>query len=99
MNPNKISYSGIEINDLIDDAVANAIARRSGWETLSDREAARVAGGQAESFLLEEADPIYLPKDPICVPIQPTKPPIKFICTPMIMGKMIAPTNKEVLLS
>ncbi len=30
MNPNKINYSGkIEINDLIDDAVANAIASSS----------------------------------------------------------------------
>ena len=92
MNPNKINYSGkIEINDLIDDAVVNAIARRSGWETLSDEEAARVAGGQTESIVLEEADPIYLPKDPICVPIKPTKLPIKFICPPLIMGKIAPP--------
>jgi len=99
MNPNKISYSGIAINDLIDDAVANAIARRSGWETLSDEEAARVAGGQTESVVLEEADPIYLPMAPICVPIKYTKPPIKFICPPLIMGKIIAPPNKELPLA
>jgi hypothetical protein len=47
MKPNKINYtSQLQINDLIDNAVVNAIARRSSWETLSDDEAARVAGGQ-----------------------------------------------------
>jgi hypothetical protein len=53
MNNNQKQYSGLlEINDLIDDAVSNAIARRSelvGLEdTLSDEESASIAGGIAE---------------------------------------------------
>jgi hypothetical protein len=96
MKPNKINYtSQLQINDLIDNAVVNAIARRSSWETLSDDEAARVAGGQTESIVLEEGDPIYLPKDPICVPIESTNRPIKFICPPLVVGIIVPPPNEE----
>jgi hypothetical protein len=47
MNENQKKYYGsLEINDLIDDAVKNAVARRSDLEdTLSDKEASDIAGG------------------------------------------------------
>ncbi|MFB2974921.1 hypothetical protein [Microseira sp. BLCC-F43] len=46
MNPNQRKPSSqFEINDLIDDAVTNAMARRGFSEDLSDEEAASVAGG------------------------------------------------------
>jgi hypothetical protein len=53
MNNNQKQYSGLlEINDLIDDAVNNAIARRSelvsSEDTLSEEESASIAGGIAE---------------------------------------------------
>lgn len=53
MDVNQISYKGqVGINDLIDDAVNNAVARRhqvidsqDALSALSDEEAGRVAGG------------------------------------------------------
>lgn len=53
MNGNQRNYKGqVEINDLIDDAVNNAVFRRKeiidsedALSTLSDREAGSIAGG------------------------------------------------------
>lgn len=95
MNPNQRKHNiQFEINDLIDDAVENAIARRGCLETLSDREAARVAGGQTEIAIPQEEDIIYFPNDPICVPIESTNRPIKFICPPLVVG-LIVPLPEE----
>ncbi|MFB2974922.1 hypothetical protein [Microseira sp. BLCC-F43] len=86
MNPNQRKPSTqLEINDLIDDAVTNAIARRGFSEDLSDEEAASVAGGRLAASEMAIDDiaiagfkPIYPPPTkPICLPIDPIYPPIK----------------------
>jgi hypothetical protein len=56
-------------------------------ETLSDEEAASVAGG------LEVAAPMiagFKPIDPVC---PPTKPPIKPICPPIVVGIIYSPKD------
>ncbi|GET44233.1 hypothetical protein [Microseira wollei] len=86
MNPNQRKPSSqFEINDLIDDAVTNAMARRGFSEDLSDEEAASVAGGgivlsemAIDDMAIAGFKPIYpLPTKPICLPIDPVCPPIK----------------------
>lgn len=57
MNENQQKYhSSLEINDLIDDAVKNAVARRSDLgdleDTLSDVEAADIAGGMVSPAIV-----------------------------------------------
>ena len=87
MNPNKRKHGGqLEINDLIDDAVTNAIARRGFSETLSDDEAARIGGGQLQATELKIDDIAiagFMPIDPVCPPIKP--------CEPLIVGLIYPP--------
>jgi hypothetical protein len=81
MNEKQKQYSGsLEINDLIDDAVNNAVARRSEFlgsdDTLSDQESANIAGGISNTsvvvagrFPITTVGIIVLPpitKNPIC---------------------------------
>ncbi|GET44232.1 hypothetical protein [Microseira wollei] len=86
MNPNQRKHSTqFEINDLIDDAVTNAMARRGFSEDLSDDEAASVAGGRLavpemaiNDMMIAGYKPICPPPiKPICLPIDPVCPPIK----------------------
>jgi hypothetical protein len=88
----------LEINDLIDDAISNAVTRRGLVENLSDDEAASVGGG------LEVANPMiagFKPIDPVCPPTKPpikptcppTKPPIKPICPPIVVGIIYSPKD------
>lgn len=77
-------YRGqLEINDLIDDAVNNAIARRSQIDSesalseLSDEEVRNVAGGQ-------------IIKNPICPPIIAGM----IICPPITVGLIAVPDDK-----
>lgn len=87
---NKHNYQ-MQINDLIDDAINNAIARRSlaqeDLTTLPDAEITKVMGGQ---LLAKDITILgYKPIQPICLPTKPPiiiKPPIKPICPPIIMG-------------
>ncbi|WP_236145105.1 hypothetical protein [Nostoc sp. CMAA1605] len=78
----------IEINDLIDAAVSDALARRSGNDDnlsdLSGEDADHVTGGIA-SLTIAGYKPI-----PICPPI------IKPICPPIIVG-LIAPPQYEIM--
>ena len=101
MNPNKRKHSGqLEINDLIDDAVTNAIARRGFSEILSNDEAAKIGGGQLQATELTLDDiaiagfmPIDpLPTKPICLPIDTVYPlPIIKPCEPVIAGLIYIP--------
>ncbi|MFN6559371.1 MAG: hypothetical protein RMY28_006135 [Nostoc sp. ChiSLP01] len=80
----------IEIHDLIDEAVNNALARRNqvqdtseGLSSLSDEEAANIVGGKTQ-LAIAGFKPAYSPK-----PV-PTKP----VCPPIIVG-LIAPNPKS----
>ena len=106
MNPNQRKLSTqLEINDLIDDAVTNAIARRGFSQDLSDDEAASVAGGRLavsdvaiNDIAIAGFKPIDpLPTKPICLPpIKPCPPqpcPPK-PCEPIIAGLIYIPPDK-----
>jgi hypothetical protein len=109
MNPNKRKHSGkLEINDLLDDAVANAIARRGFSQDLSDEEAAMVGGGKLavseiaiDDIAIAGFKPIYpLPTKPICWPIDPVCYPIEPCppkpCEPIIAGLIYIPPGGDV---
>lgn len=103
MKPNQRKHSSkLEINDLLDDAVTNAIARRGFSEDLSDDEAASIAGGKLavsdiaiKDIAIAGFKPIDpLPPKPICLPIYPPVcPPIK-PCPPIIAGLIYIPPDK-----
>ncbi|MGF1935083.1 MAG: hypothetical protein RM347_011870 [Nostoc sp. ChiQUE02] len=90
MSANKKYNHQMEINDLIDDAIVNAVTRRELVETLSDEEAARVAGG-----LTAEATKVPVSIKPEIIagfkPIQPIKP----ICPPLIVGLIALPDDRK----
>ncbi|MEH2178227.1 hypothetical protein [Nostoc sp.] len=72
----KNSNIQLEINNLIDDAVNNALARRNpvensedGLLTLSDEEMANVAGGLATNAISIVKEPIIAGGIPVRVPI------------------------------
>ena len=107
MNPNKRKLSGqLEINDLIDDAVTNAIGRRGFSQDLSDDEAASVAGGALvlsekpiDDLTIAGFKPICPPPvKPICLPpIKPCPPqpcPPKPCEPPIIAGLIYIPPDK-----
>jgi hypothetical protein len=89
MSLNEKSNRQIEIHDLIDDAITNAVARRGLVEKqeallpLSDDEAAMIPGGlgvEETARVAVSLNPgIIAGFKPICPPI---KPPIKPICPP-----------------
>ncbi|MFH7028982.1 MAG: hypothetical protein ACHBN1_27215 [Heteroscytonema crispum UTEX LB 1556] len=94
MEANKKDNRQMAINDLIQDAITNAVTRRGLVEKeqallgLSDEEAARIAGGLTSGITAEKLKPI----NPICPPTKPT--PIKPICPPFIAG-LIAPAPRN----
>jgi hypothetical protein len=101
MEENKKFNHQMEINDLIDDAITNAVTRRSLVETkdalfaVSDEEAAIIAGGTG----VQEAARIAVPeKTNIAVagfkPVNP-RPPVKPICPPIIVGLIALPDDKK----
>ncbi len=80
----------MEINDLIQDAISNALTRRGLVEeeactTLSDDEAARVGGGLTSEIKATKFHPI----EPVCPPTKPIS--INPDCPPFLVGLMIAP--------
>jgi hypothetical protein len=76
MNANPKKHNTLEINDLIDRAVKNAVARRGlqadpdSLLTLSDCQEARVAGGLSFDIAVEEN------KEIIVAGFKPIDPPI-----------------------
>ncbi len=113
MQESKKSNRKLEINDLIDNAIDNAVARRGLVETLSDDEAKSIGGGQSFSLSEEKISivagfkPICYPIkpiEPVCYPIKPIepvcypiKPPIKPFCPPIIVGLIAVPEDQEKL--
>ncbi|MBW4629470.1 MAG: hypothetical protein KME49_29140 [Brasilonema octagenarum HA4186-MV1] len=94
MNPNKVNYNGrFEINDLIDDAVKNAVERRS---QVIDSEDALLVLAETEAQSILGGAVAELSKSSICLPIitgkiavpQPTPKPV---CPPIVLGIMVAP--------
>lgn len=93
MQGNKKYKGQIEINDLIDDATKNAVARRGLVEqeallALSDNEIVGIMGGLATPKAAI-ADKI----DITVAGFKPIKPPIKPICPPIVVG-LIAVDNE-----
>ncbi len=102
MDTNKKLNQQMEINDLIADAVTNAVTRRD-LVGLSEQEAAGIMGGLTSDIAateLKEICPptivglIALPDDkPIIDPT--TKPPIKGICPPIVVGLIALPDDSQ----
>ncbi|NMG22069.1 hypothetical protein [Brasilonema bromeliae] len=93
MNANKINSNGrFEINDLIDDAVKNAVARRSqvidsedALLVLAETEAQSIIGGAAAAISESKVSPLITGKIAVSEPTP--KPPIKaVVCPPIIVG-------------
>jgi hypothetical protein len=83
----------MEINDLIQDAISNALTRRGLLEeetllALSDEEATRIAGGLTSEIKLTKFNPI----EPVSPPTKPTS--IKPICPPIIVGLIVQDYDK-----
>jgi hypothetical protein len=84
----------MEINDLIDDAITNALVRRGLVEkeetllTLSEQETAGVIGGLTSKIAVAGFKPI----NPVC---PPTKPTIKPVCPPIVIGLIALPDNEQ----
>jgi hypothetical protein len=100
MKESKKHNHQIEINDLIDNAITNAIARR-GLLTVSDDETASIIGG-AKEIVFEESKrikPICPPPRPIYPPVvagfKPICPPPKPICPPIVVGLIALPDDKK----
>jgi hypothetical protein len=89
MSANKKYNHQMEINDLIDNAIVNAVTRRESVETLSDDEAAKVAGG-----LTAEATKIApsIKPEVIIAGFKPIKP----ICPPLIVGLIALPNEPKI---
>ena len=103
MNENKVNYnSRFEINELIDHAVNNAVARRSqvidsedALLVLAETEAQSILGGAVAISEFKISPVITTGKiaapQPICPPavagfLPVTKPPIKPVCPPIVLG-------------
>jgi hypothetical protein len=92
----------IEINDLIDDAITNAVTRR-GLSAVSDDEAASIVGGLSRQIAVEEfklikpicppPKPMYPPTVAGFKPVTPICPPPKPICPPIIAGMIALPKD------
>jgi hypothetical protein len=105
MKESKKHNHQIEINDLIDDAITNAITRR-GLLTVSDDEAASISGGLAKGIVFEESKlikPICPPPKPIhepnvagFKPVVPICPPPKPIHPPIVVGLIALPDDKNI---
>lgn len=104
MEKNKKSNCQMQINDLIDDAIANALTRREdGLLAVSEEEAAMIAGGtgvqEAAKIAVNVKPDItiagFKPVEPICPPVKPTKPPVKPICPPIIAGLIALPDDQK----
>jgi hypothetical protein len=83
----------MEINDLIHDAISNALTRRGLVEedaciALSDEEAARIAGGLTSEIKATKFSPI----EPVSPPTKPIS--IKPICPPIIVGLIVQDYDK-----
>ncbi len=101
----------LEINDLIDNAIDNAAARRGLVETLSDDEAKSIGGGLSVSLPDEKISisivagfkpicPPIKPIEPVCYPTKPIEPvcyPTKPICPPIVVGLIALPPEQEKL--
>lgn len=102
MDKNKKLNQQMEINDLIADAVTNAMTRRD-LLGLSDQEAAGVMGGLTADIAVTELKEICpptvvgliaLPDDqPVIEPT--TKTPIKGICVPIVVGLIALPDDSQ----
>jgi hypothetical protein len=98
----------IEINDLIDGAITNAMTRRD-LLALSEDEAASIAGGLTKGIAVEESKlikpicpppkPIYPPTVAGFKPISPICPPPKPICPPIVAGMIVLPKDSANLQS
>jgi hypothetical protein len=110
---NRKDHCQLEINDLIGDAVSNAIARRGSPDTevdisaLSDAEAASIVGGKTLNLITVAGlkpislpcAPVDLPAQPICLPVALPKPPIQWTCPPIVVGLIALPPGNQVTLS
>jgi len=99
MENNKKHNYQLTINDLIDDAITDAVTRRE-LVALSDEEAARVGGGLTiegdTKVAVNEPVEAWKPIDPYCPPTQlPTQP----ICPPIIVGLIALPDQGNLLRS
>lgn len=93
MEETKKYHRQMEISDLIDDAIANALTRRESVETLSDGEAASIAGGAS----IEEAKkPVLITYPPTVAGFKPIEPPVVPIKSPIIVtvGLIALPNDK-----
>jgi hypothetical protein len=98
MKESKKHNHQIEINDLIDDAITNAITRR-GLLTVSDDEAASISGGLAKGIVFEESKlikPIHEPNVAGFKPVVPICPPPKPIHPPIVVGLIALPDDKNI---
>lgn len=113
METSKKANQQMEINDLIADAVTNAVTRRGLLETeeallgLSEEESAGIMGGltsQITDTKYKKIDPsivlgmMVLPDDePVVYPT--TKLPVKGICPPIVVGLIALPDDENYQLS
>ena len=99
MNENKINYNGrFEINELIDHAVNNAVARRSqvidsedALLVLTETQAQSIVGGAA-AISESKVSPVITGK--IAVPEPTPKPTPKPICPPIVLGIIAVDSSK-----
>jgi hypothetical protein len=100
----KKSHQQMEINDLIADAVNNAVARRElaateeGLLGLSDEEAASIAGGLTSETTFTELKPTdsdYPPTIAGMMPL-PDDPKIQPICEPVVVGLIYVDPTEEI---
>ncbi|MBW4565265.1 MAG: hypothetical protein KME32_30105 [Mojavia pulchra JT2-VF2] len=100
MDTSKKYNQQMEINDLIADAVTNAVTRRGllgteeGLLGLSDHEAASIAGGLTSETTITKLKPI----DPVIAGMiaLPDDPPVKPICEPIIVGLIAVDPPEEI---
>jgi hypothetical protein len=91
----------MEINDLIHDAISNALTRRGLVEeeactALSDEEAAKIAGGLTSEIKSIKFDPIEPVCPPILVGLIEATPIKKIYCPPILVG-LIAVDDEQLL--
>ncbi|MEC4813250.1 MAG: hypothetical protein SAK29_08280 [Scytonema sp. PMC 1069.18] len=79
--------SQMEINDLIDNAIINAVARRE-LSSLSEQEATKIFGGLTSEIAVAGFKEV----EPIC---PPTKPTVKPICPPIVVGLIALPDSEK----
>ena len=104
MEQNKHYNKQMEINDLIADAVTNAIARRGlaatedGLFGLSDEEAASIAGGFTSETTVTKLKPTDLDYPPTIAGMMPLsdEPTIEPICEPVVVGLIYVDPTEEI---